>query len=37
MVSWATNTTYAACFVLVALAVVTSLMRGGRRVEAAEI
>jgi EmrB/QacA subfamily drug resistance transporter len=33
----AMNTTYAACFVLVALAVVASLMRGGRRVEAAEI
>ena len=33
----AMNTTYAVCFVLVALAVVASLMRGSRRVEAAEI
>jgi EmrB/QacA subfamily drug resistance transporter len=32
----AMNTTYAVCFVLVALAVAASLMRGSRRVEAAE-
>jgi len=33
----ATSTTYAVCFVLMTVALAASLMRGGRRIEAAEI